>query len=193
MDWVYRIEAKKTTQLSAVKKVKPKTRFFSSLFGSGESGTPPRTPSPPPPQLSGNEAEDLKTTRSTVVLTIFAADADVQLSPKLSAKIYRSTKKNPPPTLEYELIYVCHSPLSAAGDANTAFRRERMSTMQARKRMRVGPRQWVVFSRACAQTWMGEYVIGVHIQPLTFTQNRSCPCVHCQSCCECNEIIADSG
>ena len=118
MDWVYRVEAKKTTQVSVVKKVKPKTRFF-SLFGSGEGGTPPRTPSPPPSLPIGDEAENLKTTRSTVVFTIFAADADVELSPKLSAEIRRSTKKNPPPALEYALIYVCRSPLPATGNANT--------------------------------------------------------------------------
>ena len=37
------------------------------------------------------------------------------------------------------------------------FRRERTSTTQARKGMMFILRQLAVFSKACVQTWMGEY------------------------------------
>ena len=43
---------------------------------------------------------------SSVVLTIFAANVDVRLDKKMTAELLRSTKKNPPSRLRYELIYV---------------------------------------------------------------------------------------
>jgi len=49
---------------------------------------------------------DPKADQSSVMLTIFAANVDVELDPKLKAEIRRSTKKNPPCVLKYELIYV---------------------------------------------------------------------------------------
>ena len=48
----------------------------------------------------------LETNSSNVVLTIFAANVDVRLDKKMTAELLRSTKKNPPSRLRYELIYV---------------------------------------------------------------------------------------
>jgi hypothetical protein len=109
MNWVYSTGTEKPKQTPIIEHIKPKTGFFSSLFGFGGS-TPQRTASPLPPQPAINEADCLKVAQSSVVLTIFTAEADVKLSQKISAELHRSTKKNPPRTLKYELIYVCHSP-----------------------------------------------------------------------------------
>jgi len=43
---------------------------------------------------------------SNIVLTIFTANVDVRLDKKMSEELLRSTKKNPPSRLRYELIYV---------------------------------------------------------------------------------------
>jgi hypothetical protein len=48
----------------------------------------------------------LEANSSNVVLTIFAANVDVRLDKKMTTELLRSTKKNPPSRLRYELIYV---------------------------------------------------------------------------------------
>ena len=58
-----------------------------------------------------NEAEYLEVARSRVVLAIFTAEVEANLSQKLSAELHRSMKKNPPRALKYDLIYVCPSSL----------------------------------------------------------------------------------
>ena len=51
--------------------------------------------------------DDPKTiVESNVVLSIFAADISVRLDKKMVAELNRSTKKNPPTRMKYELIYV---------------------------------------------------------------------------------------
>ena len=107
MDCIYSFEAKKTQQVFAIKKIKPKTKIFSSFFGPDGSSAPQQAPYPPPSQRISDETENLKVDKSSVKLTIFAADVDVELDSKLKAEIHRSTKKDPPHALKYELIYVC--------------------------------------------------------------------------------------
>jgi len=114
MNWVYSTGTEKPKQVPVIEQIKPKTGFFSSLFGLGGGNTPQRTPSPLPPQPVISEAEYLKIGQSSVVLTIFTAEVDVKLSQKISAELHRSTKKNPPRALKYELIYVRH-PSPCAG------------------------------------------------------------------------------
>ena len=108
MNWVYSTGTEKPKQVPVIEQIKPRTGFFSSLFGLSGSSTPQRAPSPLPPQPALNEAEYLKVGQSSVVLTIFTAEVDVKLNQKISTEIHRSTKKNPPRTLKYELIYVSH-------------------------------------------------------------------------------------
>lgn len=155
MRWVYSVGTEKPNPVPLVEQLtKPKTGFFSSLFGLG-GNTPQRTPSPLP-QPVVNEAEYFKVDQYSVVLTIFTADVDVRLSQKISTELHRSTKKNPPRTLKYELIYVSHaSTTPLPRDVNLSSRRERTSMMPARKRMASNPRQRAVFSKACGRTWMG--------------------------------------
>jgi uncharacterized protein DUF3684 len=108
--WVYTVGSEKPGATSKTDTLKTVTNqasgFFSSLFaGLGASSTPRRTPTPVPaaPKESINL---LEANSSNVVLTIFAANVDVRLDKKMTAELLRSTKKNPPSRLRYELIYV---------------------------------------------------------------------------------------
>ena len=110
MNWVYSTGTEKPKQPPVIEQIKPKAGFFSSLLGLGGSNTPQRAPSPLSPQPALNEAEYLKVGHSSVMLTIFTAEVDVELGQKISTELHRATKKNPPRTLKYELIYVSHTP-----------------------------------------------------------------------------------
>ena len=108
--WVYTVGSEKPSASSKADALKTVTNqasgFFSSLFaGFGASSTPRRTPTPVPvaPKESTNL---LEANSSNVDLTIFAANVDVRLDKKMTAELLRSTKKNPPSQLRYELIYV---------------------------------------------------------------------------------------
>lgn len=108
--WVYTVGSEKP---SAAPKPEPlravshqTSGFFSSLFaGFGGPSTPRRTPTPAP-VLPKESINLLEAHSSNVVLTIFAANVDVRLNKKMTAELLRSTKKNPPSRLRYELIYV---------------------------------------------------------------------------------------
>ena len=111
--WVYTVGSEKPSATPRTDNLKAVTNqasnFFSSLFsGFGASSTPRRTPTPVPvaPKESINL---LEANSSDVVLTIFAANVDVRLNKKMTAELLRSTKKNPPSRLRYELIYVSSS------------------------------------------------------------------------------------
>ena len=90
--------AAKATQFSALKKLKYR------LLGSDGGNILQQATSPQQPR---DEAEDLKVDQSSVLLKIFTVNADVSLDSKLSEEVQRSTKKNAPRMLKYELIYVC--------------------------------------------------------------------------------------
>ncbi|KAI0747853.1 hypothetical protein C8Q80DRAFT_1168786 [Daedaleopsis nitida] len=107
MQWVYMAGTEKPQP----KKEPPKLAaggggFFSSLFSNlTGSAAPTRAATPmgarnPEPQI------DPKTVvESNVALSIFAADIVVKLDKKMIAELNRSTKKNPPTRMKYELIY----------------------------------------------------------------------------------------
>ncbi|TBU28918.1 hypothetical protein BD311DRAFT_721461 [Dichomitus squalens] len=109
MQWVYMAGTEKPQP----KKEPPKPAtasggggFFSSLFsGFGSSGQPSRavTPAPPPPPVPKVNPEAI--VESSVVLSIFTVDVVVKLDQKMIAELNRSTKKNPPTRMKYELIY----------------------------------------------------------------------------------------
>lgn len=77
---------------------------FSSFFSTGGS-TPQRvvTPLPTEPVV---EIDQLKVTETRVTLSVFSAEVNVKLNTKMASELHRSTKKNPPSKLKYELIYV---------------------------------------------------------------------------------------
>ena len=60
----------------------------------------------PAPMLPDEPINLLKATSSDIVLTIFAANVEVQLDKKMTEELLRSTLKKPPNRLHYELIYV---------------------------------------------------------------------------------------
>ena len=192
MNWVYSTGTERPKQAPAVEQTKHKAGFFSSLFGLGGGNTPQRAASPLPPQPVVNEAEYLKVGQSSVVLTIFTAQVDVKLSQKISTELHRSTKKNPPRALKYELIYVCRPPLPTlvTGCAHMPFRPGRTSTTLVRKRITLSQRQRAAFSKACAQTWMGECIFGAWVLLLTSYKVRFRPRVHCQSSQKYNGAIS---
>ena len=103
MNWVYSTGLEKPRQAPVIEQAKPEARFSSSK----------QTTPPPPPQPVISEAKYLEIGQSSVQLTIFTADVDAKPSEKLKGELYRSTKKSPPSTLKYELIYVCHPPSHA--------------------------------------------------------------------------------
>jgi hypothetical protein len=108
--WVYTVGSEKPSAAPRIDGLKTVSHqasgFFSSLFsGFGGSSTPRRTPTPLP-VLPKESIDLLEAHSSSVVLTIFAANVDVQLNKKMVAELQRSTKKNPPSRLRYELIYV---------------------------------------------------------------------------------------
>ena len=109
MNSVYSSGAGEYKQVPTVEQSKHQAGFFPSLFRLGKSSTSQRAAPPPPPQPVINEVRCLEVGQYSVALTIFAAEVDVKLSQKMSAELRRSTKKNPPCALKYELIYVCHS------------------------------------------------------------------------------------
>jgi hypothetical protein len=108
--WVYTVGSEKPSAASKTATLKTASHqasgFFGSLFaGFGGSSTPRRTPTPVPvvPTTSTNL---LEAHPSNVTLSIFSANVDVRLNKKMTAELLRSTKKNPPSRLRYELIYV---------------------------------------------------------------------------------------
>lgn len=115
MRWVYSVGSEKPLPVTSKPAKSQGGGFFSSLFGLGSS-TPQRvaTPQPvtPAPDVDLTEINE-----SSVRLSIFAANVDVRLDKKMTAELLRSTKKNPPSKVKFELIYV--SPVAQTSQLKT--------------------------------------------------------------------------
>ncbi|EIW60639.1 uncharacterized protein TRAVEDRAFT_119941 [Trametes versicolor FP-101664 SS1] len=109
MQWVYMAGTEKPQP----KKEPPKpaaggggggffTSLFSSLTGSANASRAV-TPAPAPPPVP--KVDPLSVVETNVMLSIFAADIAVKLDQKMIGELHRSTKKNPPTRMKYELIY----------------------------------------------------------------------------------------
>jgi hypothetical protein len=98
MRWVYPVAAQKPARVSPAKS--PGAVFFASFLG---FATPQRTPSPLP-QVETADIREINETNIT--LSIITADVNVKLDKKMADELHRSTQKNPPSKLKYELIYV---------------------------------------------------------------------------------------
>ncbi|KAF9562769.1 hypothetical protein CPC08DRAFT_749290 [Agrocybe pediades] len=108
MKWIYAsgTEKKRPNPAKVTKSTGPPSGgFFSSLFSSlAGTSTPQRTPTPILP--SPKETVDYYAINETsVALSIYSASIQVRLDKKLSSEIQRSTKKNPPTRMKFELIY----------------------------------------------------------------------------------------
>ena len=105
--WVY---ATGSERLVPTKPLPPKPasishNFFSSFLSSFVAPSPSRTPEPSLfPQESNTEL--LASMESSVVLSVFSAQVDVNLDQKMLTELERATKKRPPKTTTYSLIYV---------------------------------------------------------------------------------------
>ena len=166
MNWVYSAATEKPERDPVVEQIGLEAGFTSSLPGPDGSYTSKQTEYQQPQLVTGGVGH-LEVGRYSIVLTIFTAEVDVNLSKKLLAELHRSTKKNPPRALKYELIYVRHSPTPATRNADMLSRWGRTNTMQVREEVVFGPWQQVVFSKACARTWMGEDAFATCIPLLT--------------------------
>ncbi|KAJ3533672.1 hypothetical protein NMY22_g7241 [Coprinellus aureogranulatus] len=110
LKWVYSLGTeKKRVKLPDISKVaKPSSiqGLFSSIFGGfSGSSTPQRTTTPLPPPEPEREPDLLSIHDSSVALTVYAAEVSTKLDKKFTAALHRSTKKEPPSKLRYELIY----------------------------------------------------------------------------------------
>lgn len=137
MNWVYSTEAEKPKQVIVTEQMDP-TIGYSSRFGLCGSTTPQQTASPLLPRPFINEVEYLEINQSSLDLTIFMAEVDVELSEKMLVELRRSVKKNPPHALKYELIYVCYLPYKLLEMPNMLSRLGKMSIVQARKGVPLG-------------------------------------------------------
>ncbi|EGO00977.1 hypothetical protein SERLA73DRAFT_87350 [Serpula lacrymans var. lacrymans S7.3] len=116
MEAVYSVGTEKPSITAVVKQSKPSTQggFFSSLLSSFTGTTTPQrtaTPLPAPPAENKNPTEVHET---SVTLLIFSADVDVRLDKKMVTELNRSTKKNPPQQLKYNLIYTAKDEYDAS-------------------------------------------------------------------------------
>ncbi|KAG8743102.1 hypothetical protein FRC10_000402 [Ceratobasidium sp. 414] len=102
--WVYDTGTeKKLPPSDKAAKPAPATSFFSSLFSSFTSSSPSPAPAPAPPPEP--EKDPLEALVSTVQLSVFAAQVAVRLDKRMSTELERATKKKPPATSTYQLIY----------------------------------------------------------------------------------------
>ncbi|KAH9946348.1 uncharacterized protein BXZ73DRAFT_86493 [Epithele typhae] len=155
MEWVYMAGTEKPQP----KKEVPKPTsgggggFFSSLFSSfGGSGAPSRsiTPTPTP---SVPKVDPKAIVESNVVLSIFTADIAVSLDQKMVTELNRSTKKNPPTRMKYELIYTGKKEYDASKSEDTKHGRPTGSIFQGLRADIDGTGQAKVFiGHSTAQT-----------------------------------------
>ncbi|KAF9484470.1 hypothetical protein BDN70DRAFT_910674 [Pholiota conissans] len=117
MKWIYTSgsEKKKIAPPKATA-TKPSSggSFFSSIFSSlAGTSTPQRaaTPAPLPPP---KPVDHLAINETSVSLSIYSASVQVRLDKKLSSEINRSTKKNPPTRMKFELIYTAKDEYDAS-------------------------------------------------------------------------------
>jgi len=104
MHAVYAVGTEKRPLLEVLESRKPKRGFFSSLVSAFTSPSTPQLETlalPPQPPKDPTELHEVN-----VALTVFTAEVDVKVDKKISAELLRSTKKNPPARLTYDLIYV---------------------------------------------------------------------------------------
>ncbi|KAG6862294.1 hypothetical protein C0995_015991 [Termitomyces sp. Mi166 len=111
MQWVYSSGSERKHPMSIFKPKAGPSSFFSSLFGFAGNSTPQRQSTVLPP-IKDLDPQTLNET--SVALSIFSADVDVRLNKKIAAELYRSTKKNPPNKLKYELIYTAKDEYDAS-------------------------------------------------------------------------------
>ncbi|KAH7882874.1 hypothetical protein F5I97DRAFT_1930497 [Phlebopus sp. FC_14] len=102
MHAVYVVGTERHPVIAGVEPRKPRGGFFSSIV-SAFTNHPSQAESPPLPPHPPKDPTELH--EMSVTLTIFTAEVEVKVDRKLAAELVRSTKKNPPTQLKYNLIY----------------------------------------------------------------------------------------
>ncbi|KAJ6593724.1 hypothetical protein B0H19DRAFT_1091788 [Mycena capillaripes] len=110
MRWVYSSGTEKPKPL-ALKPEKEKPSNIFSWFGLSHTPQRVATPLPPAPE---EVVDPLTVNETSVSLSIFSAQVDVRLDKKVAAELHRSTKKNPPNKVKYELIYTAKDEYDAS-------------------------------------------------------------------------------
>jgi hypothetical protein len=123
MRWVHTVETEKPAVVlpkdiiaDTPKKIGGMLSSFWSAFSRSTTPAPERAVTPSivasasgaERHVSGakNDEKLLEIIKTQIVLSIFAAEVDVRVDKKMASELLRSTKKNPPAKLKYELIYV---------------------------------------------------------------------------------------
>ncbi|KIM45164.1 hypothetical protein M413DRAFT_428973 [Hebeloma cylindrosporum] len=120
MKWIYTsgTEKKRINPLKSTTANKPPASgggFFSSIFSSlSGSSTPQRVVTALPPPVPPKPIDHLAINETNVSLSIYSASIQVRLDKKLSSEIQRSTKKNPPTKMKFELIYTAKDEYDAS-------------------------------------------------------------------------------
>ncbi|EDR11411.1 uncharacterized protein LACBIDRAFT_313549 [Laccaria bicolor S238N-H82] len=107
MKWVYTSGSEKfrTTAPAKPAKIIGQGSFFSSLFSSLSGGTTIQRTNVALPSEPATVFDAREINETSVSLTIFSAHIGVQLEKRVATELYRSTKKNPPTNMKFELIY----------------------------------------------------------------------------------------
>lgn len=93
--------------MSKTTKSIPTTSFFSSLYSTFAKGgnNAARVPTSVVAEVE-SPTDPYEITQTGVSLSIFSATVQIHLDKKMTAELVRSTKKNPPSKMKFELIYV---------------------------------------------------------------------------------------
>jgi hypothetical protein len=105
--WVYDVGSEKPSTTSRIDTLNTAIHQTSGFF-------PPQSDrfeasSELAPMVPKEPINRLEATSSNIVLTIFAANVEVRLDKKMTEELIRSTLKNPPSRLRYELLFVSAS------------------------------------------------------------------------------------
>ena len=106
MRWVYNVGSDKPSATSRTDIPETATHQTNGFFSPQSDEFEARTTPMPASMLPEESTNLLEAHSSNIVLTIFTANVDVRVDKKMSEELLRSTKKNPPSRLRYELIYV---------------------------------------------------------------------------------------
>ncbi|KAG6891738.1 hypothetical protein C0992_006158 [Termitomyces sp. T32_za158] len=112
LQWVYSSGTDRKRPMSTSKPKATASSFFSSFLAAVAGNSTPQLQSTPLPLVKDLDPQTL--TETNVALSVFSAAVDVHLNKKIAAELYRSTKKNPPNKLKYELIYTAKDEYDAS-------------------------------------------------------------------------------
>jgi hypothetical protein len=104
--WVYSVGTEKPRPAAKQLASSSGGGFFSTLFSSFSGVTIPTPSKTPEPTQNTQEENLLESIKSSVLLTVYSARTEVRLGKKMFGELERATKKKPPSTTLYSLIYV---------------------------------------------------------------------------------------